>query len=76
MKLTEEKIINILESVFKQKAGTIDRSTPLESIAQDSMDIIELIAILKNTYLVTINPSEISNLQTVGDVSDYILSHL
>ncbi len=76
MKLTEEKIIHILETVFKQKVGTIDRSTPLETIARDSMDVIELIAILKNTHQITINPSEISNLQTVGDVTDYVLSHL
>ena len=75
MKLTEEKIIELIEFVFKQKKHIITRDTALEKVAKDSMDIVEFIAILKKRYKVRIEPSEIARLQNIGEVIDYILTH-
>lgn len=75
MKLTEQKTIEILESVFKQKKGSLTLDTPLESFAKDSMDIIEFIAILKNKHNIVIDPTEITKLTNVQEVVNYVLSH-
>ncbi len=75
MKITESIIISVIESTFKQKKGTINRQTPIDSFAKDSMDTIEFIAILKNEHSVAIDPSEITKLKTVGEVVDYALSY-
>jgi acyl carrier protein len=75
MKLTEQKTIEILESVFKQKKGSLRLDTPLESFAKDSMDIMEFIAILKNKHNVVIDPTEITKLTNVQEVVDYVLNH-
>lgn len=73
MKLTEEKLIEIIESVFKQKKRSVLRDTMLENVAKDSMDIMEFIAILENTYGIHIEPPELAKLQSVGEVIDYLL---
>ncbi|OHA62714.1 MAG: hypothetical protein A3E07_01230 [Candidatus Wildermuthbacteria bacterium RIFCSPHIGHO2_12_FULL_45_9] len=75
MKLTEQKIIEIIEAVFEQKRGSINSATPLEDVAKDSMDIIEFISILKNKHNIVINPAEIIKVTTVKEVADYVLSH-
>ena len=75
MRLTEDKIIEILESVFKQKKGSITSRTPLENFAKDSMDVMEFIAILKNKYSVIIEPTEVAKLSTAEDVINYVLDH-
>jgi len=75
MKLTEQKIILILEGVFKQKKDSITLATPLEYFAKDSMDIMEFIAILKNKHNVVIEPTEITKLTNVKEIVSYVLSH-
>lgn len=75
MNITENTIIKIIETTFKQKKGSVNRQALIDSFAKDSMDTIEFIAILKNDYAITIEPSEITQLKTVGEVVDYALSH-
>lgn len=75
MKLTEQKTISVMESVFKQKEGSLELDTPLENFAKDSMDIMEFIAILKNKYDVIIDPTEIIKLTNVQEVVNYVLGH-
>jgi acyl carrier protein len=75
MKLTEQKIIDLFESVFKQPKGTITPETPLEFFVKDSMDVIEFIAILKNKHHVVIEPTEIVSLTTTEEMVSYILAH-
>ncbi|MDQ3239446.1 MAG: acyl carrier protein [bacterium] len=75
MKLTEQKIILIIETVFKQKEDSITLATPLEDFAKDSIDIMEFIAILKNKHNVVIEPTEITKLTNVKEIVSYVLSH-
>lgn len=75
MKLSQQRTIEIMESVFKQKKGSLKLDTPLESFAKDSMDIMEFIAILKNKHNVVINPTEITKLTNVEEVVNYVMSH-
>lgn len=75
MKLTEEKVIEIIENTFRQKKGSIYPSTALEDFAKDSMDIMEFIAILKNKHNVLIDPTEITTLTNVREIVSYVLSH-
>lgn len=75
MSLTQEKVIEIIESVFRQKKGSVDLKTPLEQVAKDSMDVVEFIAILKNKYNIVIEPTEVSKLSNVKEVVEYVLAH-
>lgn len=75
MKLDQEGIIKIIESVFKQSRGSIELETPLDDFAKDSMDVVEFIAILKNKHSVIIEPSEVAKLSNVKEIVDYILEH-
>jgi acyl carrier protein len=49
--------------------------TPIESIVRDSMDIVELIAVLTNTYKIAFRSSDIAGLKTVEDVVGYVETH-
>lgn len=75
MSLTQEKVIEIIESVFRQKKGSVELTTSLEKVAKDSMDVVEFIAILKNKYNIVIEPTEVSKLSNVKDVVEYVLKH-
>ena len=75
MKLNEQEIISVLETVFKQPKGSIVPETLLEDFAKDSMDIVEFIAVIKNNYGVAVDPAEIVKLKTVADMTSYLLSH-
>ncbi len=73
MKLNKQKIIEIMESVFKQKQDSITASTKVEDFARDSMDVMEFFAILDRKYNISLEPEKISGLRTAGEVIDYIL---
>ncbi len=75
MKLNQEEIIKIIESVFKQNKGSIKLETSLDDFAKDSMDVVEFIAILKNKHRVIIEPTEVARLSNVKEIVDYILEH-
>ena len=44
----------------------------LDEIIINSMDVIELIAVLSNKYKIKVEPKEMNNIKTVGDLINYI----
>ena len=45
----------------------------IEDLASDSIDLVELVAVLTNRYRVRIEPDELLRIRTVGDIVDFVL---
>jgi acyl carrier protein len=64
----------------KQLRKPIDTITPdkklRESLGADSLDIVELMMNLEEQYGITIPDEELTNVKTIGDVIDYIETHI
>ncbi len=69
----ETEIITTIQETFHMKTGAISLKTPLEEIATDSMDIIELIAVLSNKYKLSLQPGDMNNIKTIGDIVTFIM---
>jgi acyl carrier protein len=55
--------------------GHLNDAMTIEEIAKDSMDVVELIAVLGDTYRVSIEPSKMNHIKTVGDIIDFVFTH-
>ncbi|MEX0909833.1 MAG: acyl carrier protein [Candidatus Paceibacterota bacterium] len=69
----KEEIIETVRTTLYLKPDQVSEDTLLEKIAKDSMDIVELIAVLSDKYKVSIEPSKMNHIKTVGDIVDYII---
>lgn len=49
-----------------------DENTPLEKVALDSLDMVEITSILENEFDIEFTSDEILNLKTVGDIVSLI----
>ncbi len=68
----EDEIIEIMREVLYLREDEISMKTKLDDIINDSMDIIELIAVLGNKYESSINPQEMDDIETVSDLVQYV----
>jgi len=69
---------NILETIRNtvgRGPNVISESTPLEDLLRDSLDVVELIAVLTDQYNLSIQPGEMNEMRTVGDIIRYVQSH-
>ena len=71
----KEEIIVTIRDIFYLKPEQIKKSTPLEEVAKDSMDIVELVAVLSDKYNVAIEPSKMNSIKTVGDIVEYVIKN-
>lgn len=51
-------------------------SSFVDDLNSDSLDLVELLVALEEEYDISIPDEDISSLQTVGDVVEYIKSHI
>lgn len=68
----KQDIIATIRATLYLPEDTVDEATKIEAIAKDSMDVVELIAVLSSKYQVRIEPSKMNNIETVGDIVEYI----
>ena len=71
----KDEIIETIRTTLYKKPNQVNDSTLLEEIAKDSMDIVELIAVLSDKYKVAIEPSKMNHIKTVGDIVDYVIKN-
>ncbi len=69
----EKEILTIIENSFPVPTGTITVDTPLESVIKDSMDFIELVAILSSKYKLNTQAHNFEKIRTVRDIATYIV---
>ncbi len=68
----KEEIIKIITETLYLGSKKIDENTVLDKIIVNSMDVIELIAVLSSKYKIKVEPKEMNNIKTVGDLVKYI----
>ncbi len=70
-----EEIIELIRATLLLRKDQISTQTTIESIVRDSMDIVELIAVLTNTYKIAFRSADIAGLKTVEDIVRYVETH-
>ena len=64
-----EKVRTLIAEQFGVEENTITPETTFtEDLSADSLDIVELIMTLEQTFNVSVNDEEVENVKTVGDV--------
>ena len=71
-----EKIKAILSEQFSVEEGTITADTLLEDdLGADSLDVVDLLMTIEDTFEVEIPDEEVENIKTVGALVEYIENH-
>lgn len=72
----EAKIIQFIASKVENiDASAVTAASQFKDLGLDSMDTVQLLFDAEEEFGVTFNGDEMKNLQTVGDIIDYINSH-
>lgn len=69
---TREEIVRLLEETFFLQAGTLADGTALDDFVRDSIDAVELLAVLSSEYGIAVDPAALQGVGTVGDVVRYV----
>ena len=68
-----EQIIDIISKQLKKEAGEITPDTNImEDLNADSLDVVELLMAIEETFGVTVPDEDVQSLKTVGDILDYV----
>jgi len=78
--MTREEIIeqvnNLLEEEFEvEQSEFISDANLKETLGLDSINLVDLIALVQMTYKITIPVEELKLIQTFNDLYDYIEQH-
>jgi acyl carrier protein len=70
-----DDLLEILRETLSIKEGEISLRTPITKIIRDSIDMVELVAVLSDRYQIAIDPDELRRIETVGDIARYVKAH-
>ena len=78
--MTREEIIeqvnNLLEEEFEvEQSEFISDANLKETLGLDSINLVDLIALVQMTYKITIPVEDLKQIQTFDDLYDYIEQH-
>jgi len=68
-------IINTIQETLYVQDGTISGDTNIEDITQNSMDLVELISVLRSKYNVSVQPQELDQITTIDEIVAYVEDH-
>lgn len=72
-----EKVNTLLAKEFEVEASTLTPDANVkETLSLDSLSLVDLVALIQQTYQVKIPVSDLRQIQTFTDLYDYIESHL
>lgn len=72
-----EKVNTSLAEEFEVEASTLTPDANVkETLSLDSLSLVDLVALIQQTYQVKIPVSDLRQIQTFTDLYDYIESHL
>lgn len=72
-----EKVNTLLAEEFEIEASTLTPDANVkETLSLDSLSLVDLVALIQQTYQVKIPVSDLRQIQTFTDLYDYIESHL
>lgn len=70
-----DSVIETIRASLPVRQASLSAETPLSKIVRDSIDTIELIAVLAHKYQIHIEPSDLEGIQTIGDIARYVELH-
>ena len=71
-----EQVNNLLEEEFEvEQSEFISDANLKETLGLDSINLVDLIALVQMTYKVTIPVEDLKQIQTFNDLYDYIEQH-
>jgi acyl carrier protein len=70
-----DDLLEIIRETLSIKEGEISLRTPITKIVRDSIDMVELVAVLSDRYQIAIDPDELRRIKTVGDIARYVEAH-
>ena len=73
--MTQDDILETIRTTLYLAPGRVNVTMPIEEVVNDSMDVVELIAVLGETYQVSIEPSKMNHIKTIGDIIAYVLAN-
>ena len=72
-----EQVNNLLEEEFEVEQSEFALDANLkETLVLDSINLVDLIALVQMTYKITIPVEDLKKIQTFADLYDYIEQHL
>lgn len=70
-----DDLLEIIRETLSIKEGEISLRTPISKVIRDSIDMVELVAVLSDRYEIAIEPDELRRIKTVGDIARYVQAH-
>jgi acyl carrier protein len=70
-----DELLETIRETLSIKEGEISLRTPISKIIRDSIDMVELVAVLSDRYQIAIEPDELRGIKTVGDIARYVTAH-
>lgn len=66
------EVLRTLRDSFSPRGGEIVETTPVREFLRDSIDAVELIAVLSSTYRLRVDPADFDGVETVRDLIEYV----
>ena len=71
-----EQIVDIISKQLKTEADEIAQDTNImDDLGADSLDVVELLMSIEETFGVSVPDEDVAGLKTVKDIVDYIENH-
>lgn len=71
--MTFEKITEILAEQLDADKGTMTAETKIaDDLGADSLDLVDLLMSIEDEFGIEIPDEDVENIQTIGDIVDYI----
>jgi acyl carrier protein len=70
-----DDLLETIRETLSIKEGDISLRTPISKVIRDSIDMVELVAVLSDRYQIAVDSDELRRIKTVGDIARYVESH-
>ncbi len=70
-----KKIVDAIREAVHADQRSVTEETIVANLIMDSMDMVEIFAVLSTRFKATIEPSEMRHIKTVGDLVDYTIEN-
>ena len=70
-----KKILEAIREAVRADHRSVTEETSVENLVMDSMDMVEIFAVLSTRFKAAIEPSEMKHIKTVGDLVDYTIQN-
>jgi len=70
-----DDLLETIRETLSIKEGDISLRTPISKVIRDSIDMVEMVAVLSDRYQIAVDPDQLRRIKTVGDIARYVESH-